>query len=424
MDLRIVCAFDKFKGTLDAWSVCKSVAAGLKEGASALSSASGRRFNLSIAEIPLSDGGDGFVQLLSKTLGLKTTAMPPTVVGPLGPNRQPLLSPLFAMSSPRPSAAASSSSSQSDPTASGRGLAVLEMCAASGITLVPADVELDVMNATTFGVGQMIKHVYDLGARDIVIGLGGSATNDGGIGALQALGARVVLKDDESAESTEGEYPRVFGCGGMLRRISQIVMPSEPVLPGATIALACDVRNPFVGPHGAVAVFSRQKGATSEQQTELEEGMQHVARLLEEATGRSVAQLPGAGAAGGLAGGLHAMLNAPIVSGMELVEQKTQLEQSIAAADLVITGEGAFDDSSEDGKVVSKICALAKKHAKPVVIICGQTARPSTSEYRLHQLLSMFDLHTAMTQPEQCLKSLVEAECASWLLALPEVPHD
>lgn len=301
----------------------------------------------------------------------------------------------------------------------------------------------------------MIRYAYDQGARDIILGLGGSATNDGGMGALQALGVRIYLDSGEclSPIPTESLLARaaddagiaespLLACGKLLSKIVRVELPDDTtegresetaggaeserpsgeetgrswgrsLLPGASITLACDVTNPFVGAKGAVAVFSGQKGATASDQQELEAGMKNLVRVLQGATGTDISSVAGTGAAGGLAGGLHAAFRAPIVSGMALVQQYLQLREHVASADLVLTGEGAFDDSTADGKVVSQICSLCSELGKPLVIVCGISTAAS-SQHPIYSLVSMFDQATAMQSASQCLESLAQKHAEEW----------
>ena len=341
--------------------------------------------------IPLSDGGDGFLQLLASNLSLSLHPVP-GIVGPLGA-RQPPLTAHFAASEDR-------------------SLAVIEMASASGLALLPQGAPLDVAHATTYGVGQLMTAAYNHGARQIIVGLGGSATNDGGLGALQALGLQIFLDSSERPiDAASGEY----ACGDMMHRISRLVMPRPELLPGLRLKLACDVTNPFVGPRGAVAVFSAQKGATDPLLREqLENGMLHVSKLYAQLPPcRDVSELPGSGAAGGIAGGLSAALDAQIVRGMDLMSDCLHLEDQISKHDLIITGEGAFDASTDDGKVVSHILELSSKYHKPVIIVCGNSTHPSPP-VPVFPLLSMFELETAMKNPYQCLQDLTLSSHSKW----------
>lgn len=238
--------------------------------------------------------------------------------------------------------------------------AVVEMAAAAGLELVPAD-QRDPLCATTFGVGELLLAAADSGARYIVLGIGGSATNDGGAGLAQALGFRLL--DAEGRDLPRG--------GGALRALDRILPPDRPPLERVRIDVACDVSNPLTGPEGASAVFGPQKGATPELVEVLDRGLSRLAAVVRRDLGIEMETVPGAGAAGGLGGGLVAFANASLKRGVELVAQAAGLERRLRGADLCITGEGSIDAQSRFGKTVSGVARIAKELGVPVLVLAG-----------------------------------------------------
>lgn len=352
--MRVLCCFDKWKSTLSGLEAGRIVAETL-----------GTSFLCDIVE--LSDGGDGFIAALEGPLGLQRRVM--QVCGPLE-------TPIQA------------------EYAYNDEVAVVEMAKASGLALVPPH-QANPLDTTTFGTGELLRDAQQRGFQRILLGLGGSATNDAGLGALQALGLRVCLRD--------GRTPHITG-----KHLSQIErIEAVPVLQGVDLRIACDVTNPFVGPQGAVAVFSKQKGAvTAEMRDELERGMLHAVSLFP----RDVSAVPGAGAAGGFAGGFLAFTNGVLCSGARLVADELKLEQRMHNCDLVITGEGSYDSQSSGGKVVSHVKQIAAKLGKRVVVICG---RKEKEEKDVFDLISFIhDEGTCMRDASGCLRALVDSKRA------------
>lgn len=242
-------------------------------------------------------------------------------------------------------------------------LAVIEMAKASGLELIDAQ-QRDPLNTSSYGTGQLIQDALDRRAREICIGIGGSATVDGGCGMAQALG--VVFTNRSGSEITAPI------TGGQLKEISAIKINGlHPECSQTTFRIACDVDNPLVGQRGAAAVFGPQKGADEVSVKELEEGLQHLAVIIARDLGKDIASLPGAGAAGGIGGMFHALLNAKLERGIDIVMKANQIDQLIQKADLVISGEGRIDAQTIGGKTVSGIVNCAKVHNKPVLAIGG-----------------------------------------------------
>jgi glycerate kinase len=322
----IILAPDSFKESLTAQQVCVAMQAGLEQEFP----------DARYVHVPMADGGEGTVQSLVDATG--GTLRRVRVTGPLG------------------GAVEASFGILGDGET-----AVIEMAAASGLELVPA-ADRDVRRATTYGTGEIISACLDQGARRLVLGLGGSATNDGGAGMAQALGAQLL---DASGR------PLPLG-GAALANLARIdVSGLDPRLRDCAIEVASDVTNPLTGPTGASAVYGPQKGATPADVTELDAALEHYADIVHRDLGRSVGQVPGAGAAGGLGAGLLAFTQARISSGIDVVIRLTGLVGHVAQADLVLTGEGRMDGQTRYGKTPFGVASVARAAGTPVIGIAG-----------------------------------------------------
>ena len=239
--------------------------------------------------------------------------------------------------------------------------AFIEMANISGLPLVPAE-RRNPMKTTTYGTGELIQDALEKGCTQFIIGIGGSATNDAGIGMLQALGFRFLDKKGQP-----------LGQGGEIMKEIATIDDSEkhPLLKNAHFIVACDVKNPFYGPEGAAYVFARQKGADDDMIAELDEGMRSFAHLIQKETGKDIANEPGSGAAGGMGGGLMAFLQAELQSGADLLLDICQFNRRIMGADLIITGEGRIDRQSLMGKIPGKILQRGQANDIPVIAIAG-----------------------------------------------------
>ena len=239
--------------------------------------------------------------------------------------------------------------------------AIIEMAAISGLPLVSTG-QRNPMLATTFGTGELIKDALERGCRDFIIGIGGSATNDAGLGMLQALGFRFL---DQSG--------KILGTGGqIMEAVANIDISNiHPALKEARFTVACDVNNPFHGPNGAACVFARQKGADNAMIQKLNAGMKSLAEVIKRVTGKDIANSPGAGAAGGMGGGLLAFLNAELKPGTELLLEAIDFQENIKGASLIITGEGKADRQTAMGKVPYGILTEAQKEHIPVILLAG-----------------------------------------------------
>jgi glycerate kinase len=246
--------------------------------------------------------------------------------------------------------------------ASSSNTAFIEMASASGMALLKKS-ELNPMRTTTYGTGLLIRDAIKRGAQHILLGIGGSATNDGGIGMADALGYMFLDKDGDPLDP----------CGESLSLIHEIIMPESDILEDIQFTVACDVRNPFCGLEGAAHIYAGQKGASKEQINELDEGLKHLDSMFMKYFDRSVIDLPGAGAAGGLGGGCDVFLGARLLPGVDYLSESIALEQHIKEADIIITGEGSIDEQSMQGKVVGYVAGLAGRSGKRIRIVCGES---------------------------------------------------
>lgn len=242
--------------------------------------------------------------------------------------------------------------------------AVIEMASAAGLLLIEPD-QRDPTRTTTFGVGELIGHAIDHHARHILVGIGGSSTTDGGCGMAQALGVRFFDADDQPLDTPI--------TGGMLLSIARIDMSGvQAKLEGVTITVACDVTNPLTGPDGAAYRYGPQKGATPEQVEQLDKGLKHLASLWRDQLGVDAEQVPGAGASGGLGGGLLAFCHADLRSGLDVVLEQVRFDQRVPHSVLCLTGEGQLDGQTLAGKAVLGVAKTAAKHGVPTIALVGK----------------------------------------------------
>jgi glycerate kinase len=273
---------------------------------------------------------------------------------------------------------------------------VIEMAAASGLELVPP-ARRDPLTATSRGTGELIRLALDAGARRFVLGVGGSATNDGGAGMLQALGVRLL---DRAG--------RELGPGGAeLERLARIDASGlDPRVRGSEFHIACDVDNPLVGPRGASAIFGPQKGATPAMVARLDAGLAHYGALVERDFGQAVLALPGAGAGGGIAAAMVVFLRGRLRPGVEIVTEAVGLDAAVRDADLVITGEGRIDGQTLSGKTPMGVAHVAARHGKPVLAIGGCLA-PDAGSVHAHGIDAVF---AAVARPCTVAEALAAAE--------------
>lgn len=258
--------------------------------------------------------------------------------------------------------------------------AVISMCECSGLTLIKES-ERNPLNTTSYGTGELIKKAIESGKKTIYITLGGSATNDGGLGALIALGYKIIKKDNSLA----------IGIGSELNDIKEIDGSNAVDCKGVKFIILSDVTNPLTGEKGATRVFSKQKGATPEMIETLEKGMKNWQKVLEKFTGKDILSIVGGGAAGGLGASLCSVLNAQIKSGVDEILDIVQFDKVIKGADYIFTGEGRIDEQSIDGKVISGVISRAKKKGVPVIAIVG-TIKGNLTPLMNAGLTSVFSL--------------------------------
>lgn len=322
--MKILIAPDSFKGSLSALEVADNIEKGILKVDK----------DIEIIKVPMADGGEGTLQSLVDSHAGEIIEK--EVTGPLG-NK---INSYFGFLNKSKTG-------------------VIEMALASGLPLIPEN-KLNPMKTTTYGTGELIKAALDRGAEELIIGIGGSATNDAGVGMAQALGAE--FKDENGNEISFG--------GGELEKIKTIDISNlDPRLEKVKIRAACDVSNELYGPNGAAYVYGPQKGANQEMVKVLDDNLKHFAEILKEQLGIDIQSVRGSGAAGGLGAGLVAFLNAELESGIEIVLDATSLAKKMKDVDLVITGEGRLDGQTINGKTPIGVARVAKKENIPVIAI-------------------------------------------------------
>lgn len=328
--MKVVIAIDSLKGSLSSMEAGYAAAQGIRNA----------KPDVQVVVKPLADGGEGTTDSLIEGLGGIPVRL--EVTGPAG----------------TPVPAYYGYIKQSDT-------AVLEMAAAAGITLV-SDSGKDPMTATTYGVGEMINDAIQRGCRNFIIGLGGSATNDGGIGMLQALG--YTFLDENGKDVGQGAQA--------LSRVASIQKTGvNPELASCYFRVACDVTNPLCGPNGATYIYGPQKGVTEAMKKTLDLAMEHYAKVTSDFTGRQCSQIPGSGAAGGMGFAFLSYLNAELTPGIDLILDAIGLEKELEDADVVVTGEGRMDHQSAMGKAPVGVARMAKKHGAVVVAFAGSVTK-------------------------------------------------
>jgi len=364
--MRIVVAPDSFKGSVSALGVANAMEIGIHAVFP----------QAQVFKVPIADGGEGTVEALVSATGGQVIDQ--QVVGPLG-----------------------------FPVTAKWGIlgdgetAVIEMAAASGLTLVPKE-SRNPRITTTYGTGQLMKAVLDKGIRKLIIGIGGSATNDGGTGMANALGVKFL--DQQGLELVPG--------GAALAGLAKIDLSGlDARLGNMEIMVACDVDNPLCGPRGASAVYGPQKGATPEMIAELDAALNVYAGIAAQATGKNIAENPGAGAAGGLGAGLLFFTQARLRPGVEIVLETTGFDELVADADLVITGEGRTDFQTAFGKAPVGVAKIAKKYGKPVVCLSGGLGQGHEDVLcqGIDGMMSCVPQPMALEECMECGAALVEA---------------
>lgn len=354
--MKVVAAIDSFKGSMTSMEAGNAVKKGILAA----------KPDAEVVVNPLADGGEGTVDALIEGLGAKK--IPVTVTGPLGEKVSCYYGFLEETKS-----------------------AVMEMASAAGITLVT---KKDPLRASTYGVGEMIADALKRGCKNFMIGIGGSATNDGGIGMLKALGFEFF--DEDGNDVGEG--------AAALAKIEVIQTENKnPLLSGAKFQIACDVKNPLCGKQGATYIFGPQKGVTEEQKEQVDEAMRHYADVTKESLDCDFADCEGAGAAGGLGYAFLSYLAGELIPGVELILQATGLEEKMKNADVVVTGEGRLDAQTVMGKAPVGVAALAKKYNAKVIAFAGSVA-PEASVCNQAGIDAFFPIVRGVTTLEEAMK--------------------
>ncbi|MFM1650538.1 glycerate kinase [Brevibacillus sp. B_LB10_24] len=367
--MKIVIAPDSFKGSVSAMEAAIAIEKGIKRYLT----------DAQTLLIPVADGGEGTLDSLVAATGGKR--VPVTVTGPLG-----------------------------SPVAAEYGLlgdgktCVIEMASASGLYLISPE-ERNPLVTTTYGTGELIRQALDDGCRRFILAIGGSATNDGGAGMLQALGMKLLNAKGEPIGFGGGELQQITAIddSGFDRRIAE-----------ASFLIATDVQNPLVGPNGASHVFGPQKGATPEMAASLDEGMSHWADVIEAKTGMRIHDRPGAGAAGGIGGAFQAFFPAAMRRGIDVVIEYTGLRDALQGADLVFTGEGQIDFQTASGKTPMGVAQEAQKLGIPVFVLAGSIGRGISELYQygitgIHSIVNApMTLQEAMQRAPELLEERSE----------------
>lgn len=360
--MKIVIAPDSYKESLSALEVANAIEQGFREIWP----------DADYVKLPVADGGEGTVEaMVAATAGRIVDV---DVTGPLGKT----VTAFFGLSGDERTA-------------------FIEMAAASGLEQVPVALR-DPLKTTSWGTGELIRHALDAGVDHIIIGLGGSATNDGGAGMVQALGAKLL-------DARQNEIGKGGAALDALTRID--ISQLDPRLAACRIEVACDVTNPLTGKEGASAVFGPQKGATVETIDRLDTALAHYAQIIARDLEVDVLELAGGGAAGGMGAALYAFCGAQLRRGIEIVTDALQLDACVADADLVVTGEGRMDSQTIHGKVPVGVAKVAKRHHKPVIGIAGSLTADVGIVHE-HGLDAVFSVIYTICTLDDALKNAAE----------------
>jgi glycerate kinase len=360
--MKIVIAPDSYKESLSALEVATAIEQGFREIFP----------DAHYVKLPVADGGEGTVEaMVAATQG---GIIKVRVTGPLGENAEGF----YGLSGDEQSA-------------------FIEMAAASGLEMVAPSLR-NPLKTTSWGTGELIRHALDAGVKHIIIGIGGSATNDGGAGMMQALGAKLLDAEDN---------PIGLG-GGELEKLARIdISELDTRLANCRIEVACDVTNPLTGKEGASAVFGPQKGATPEMIARLDDSLAHYAKIIARDLDIDVLNLEGGGAAGGMGAALYAFCGAELRQGIEIVTDALHLDNHVADADLVITGEGRIDSQTIHGKVPVGVAKVAKRYNKPVIGIAGSLTA-DVGVVHEHGIDAVFSVIYTVCTLEEALKNAEE----------------
>ena len=363
--MKVVVAIDSFKGSLSSMEAGQAIAEGVKCVYQ----------NAEVVVRPLADGGEGTVETLVEGMG--GIFVTKKVTGPLGEKVEAIYGII---------------ESKDDLSKT----AIIEMSATAGITLVPEE-SRNPMNTTTFGVGELILDAIERGCRHFIVGIGGSATNDGGVGMLQALGYDFLTREGKAIS---------YGGNGLRELVSIEESNVHPNLKECTFKVACDVTNPLCGENGSSAIFGPQKGATPEMVHELDQLLLHYAELSKGIHSNADRFYPGTGAAGGMGFAFLTYTNATLDSGIQIVLTETKLEELIATADFVVTGEGRLDGQTALGKAPIGVASLAKKHQKKVLAFAGAVTKDA-KECNQHGIDAFFPILRGVVTLKEAMKKEV-----------------
>lgn len=370
--MKIIIAPDKFKGSLDSFEVCRAINNGVLQV----------NKKWKILPFPMADGGDGFARVMQHYFN--TAEVSCATHDPLGKSIEALY--LW-----------------SDKTRT----AIIELTTSSGLLLLKKE-EQNPLYTSTYGTGLQIKDAIVRGAKKILLGIGGSATNDAGTGILSALGFQFLDRNGILLKP----------CGKNLALIERIVPPVS--IPRIKIDIVCDVQNILHGINGAAFIYAPQKGASADEVIQLDEGLKHFASILYKETGKNVSQVPGTGAAGGIAAGLMGYFDVSLIEGAKMITEKSGIEKELMGADLLITGEGKIDDQSKEGKVVGRIAALGKKYNVPVIAYCGVSDIDSEEAAKLG-LTAVFAISDEKSDTEYSIKNAAALLVKKVAATLPSI---
>lgn len=354
--MTIIIAPDKFKGSLTSLQACNAI----KKGIAAYNK------NIHTTIFPMADGGDGFAEVLKYYLHTETVFTQSEDA--LGRK----ISALYEWD-------------QTNKTA------IIELATCSGLAMLKKE-ERTPMLSSTIGTGLLIGHTISRGAEKILLGIGGSATNDAGTGILHALGFRFFDQEQKELQPN----------GANLIKIRSVVLPQK--LPEVTIEIACDVINPMYGLQGAAYIFAPQKGASAIEVTQLDDGLKNFSLVIEKTTGKDFSLTHGAGAAGAIPPALMAFCGAQIIKGTELIINASRIRKEISNADLIITGEGKLDDQSLSGKTVSAITKMGNENRIPVIVACGSLSL-TEARYKEAGIAFAFELKEENISEEESINN-------------------
>lgn len=357
--MKIIIAPDSFKESLTSEEACQAMASGVI-----------KRFpNTEIVSVPISDGGEGMIDsLIGSGRGKRIPAIA------CDPLMRDIVSYIGILED--------------------KEVAIIEVAAVIGLQLLKPD-ERNPMITSSYGVGQLIKKALDLGYKKIIVGLGGSSTNDGGLGMLASLGVKFVDKNGKLLPPGPG----------YLDRLAQIDLSElDPRIKHAEFTIACDVVNPLVGKNGASFTYGPQKGATPEMVSLLDHNLSHFSKITEKVLGISIAKTPGAGAAGGLGGAFMAFLGGTLMSGFSIVSELVDLEKHVKNSNLILTGEGKVDEQTLSGKVVLGVARLGQKYNVSVIVFAGNV-QPGSEQLYKYGVISIVNINKESLRLSESLKN-------------------